>query len=56
MKTKYYQIRVVNQNNVKPENNGSLIAEFLTYSEAMEYLEKNINRYPNAFISSTYHE
>ena len=56
MKTKYYQIRVVKQDNVKPENRGFLIAEFITYAEAVAYLEKNINRYPNAFISAIYHE
>jgi len=53
--TKYYQVRVVTETKTTPQNNGSLVAEFLTYAEATTYLANNVNRYPNAFISSTYH-
>ena len=53
--TKYYQVRVVTEAKTTPQNNGRLVAEFLTYAEAAAYLEKNVNRYPNAFVSSTYH-
>jgi hypothetical protein len=47
---KKYQVRNKNEENT-PENNGFLVAEFESYKEANEYLKKNINRYPNAFVS-----
>jgi hypothetical protein len=54
MKTqKIYQVRVVLGTST-PCDKGILLAEFNSYELASQYLADNIDRYPNAFITTIY--